>query len=59
MIFFDKISNMVDAKVSEWYFAFEKLIMFLILLEHEEFVKMYFAYDEHFPESFVAGRYFH
>ena len=50
---------MVDAKVNECYFAFEKLIMFLILLEHEQFVKIYFAYDKHFPDSFVAGRYFH
>ena len=59
LIFLDKISNMVDAKVNECYFAFEKLIMFLILLEHEEFLRIYFAYDKHFPDSFVAGRYFH
>ena len=50
---------MADAKVNECYFGLEKLIMFLIVLEHKEFLKIYFAYDKHFPYSFVAGRYFH
>ena len=59
LIFLDKISDMADAKVNECYFGLEKLIMFLIVFEHKEFLKIYFAYDKHFPYSFVAGRYFH
>ena len=50
---------MADAKVNECYFGLEKLIMFLIVFEHKEFLKIHFGYDKHFPYSFVAGRYFH
>ena len=49
---------MVYAKVNEYFFGVEKL-MFLIFLEHKEFVTIYFAYTIHFPYNFVTVRYFH
>ena len=47
-------------KTNECYFGVEKLIMFLIFLEHEEFLKMsHFVYAINFPYSFVAVKFVH